>query len=988
MPAFFSWPSALKRVQTIRINLLLLIVAIMLPTVAMWAWYINSEADEQRQAAYAQVRLVVDDIATAVQQELAAHALFLQLIGQEYLHQTGNTARTFNPDQFLRLHPAVVEMGVRNAAGNSIYSSRAPAQTSADLLMAPWAESARLSDTPSVSGALWDAHSGRWVTVLTQPVYSATGKRTGFSYLSIDLLKLNQRMLTNLNKQWVVPIIDRDDRFLMRSIDPQEWIGKPLPKPTADLIRGKVHEVFTAPDVHGEVRIYSLATLPTFGWRVAAGIPEAQALGGVDTKRNTSILLGLGTLISLMGLAWWRAGSIADPIIALVQGIEKMQDNSQHRITLRGFVELEQVAAKLNAFVDLIEQQHQERMALAQHYATMRMQAREVILLFDEHGRILDANLAALKAYGYSEQELYALSARDLRAASAKSATDTDWNAAVCHQGALFETVHQRKDGSTFDVEVNSSSIDIEGRVYLQSFVRDISERKLAELALIRRTHALEALSACNRARVSEDTLEGLMAAVCRAIVNKAGYRMAWVGSAQHDSEQSIKVLAHAGVDHGYLDQLNLTWADTSRGRGPGGTAIRENKTVVVQNLDATPHFAPWRSMAIEHGFASVTALPLVVHGVPWGVLGVYASDANAFGADEMQLLEELSVDLAYGIAKIQEASVRQGLERTLAASEDRFRLLIEQSPAGIFVMRHGIFVYANPRMEEIIGFDADELVGVHSQQLILPEDWHFITEAMERLTMHASTGNFSVRARRKDGVVIELGLQDVLADFEGQPAIIGMAQDISERSRTQAEIERYIARLEHTTEATLQSVALMVEQRDPYTAGHERRVGELAAAIGTEMGLSEHVVKGLRLTGIVHDIGKIAVPAELLAKPTRLSEVEMALIRVHPQAGYDVLKNVEFPWPLAEVILQHDERLDGSGYPRGLQGDAILLEARIMMVADVVESMSSHRPYRPGLGIDAALGEIEKHRGTFYDPAVVDACIRLYREKAYVLAA
>jgi HD-GYP domain-containing protein (c-di-GMP phosphodiesterase class II) len=256
----------------------------------------------------------------------------------------------------------------------------------------------------------------------------------------------------------------------------------------------------------------------------------------------------------------------------------------------------------------------------------------------------------------------------------------------------------------------------------------------------------------------------------------------------------------------------------------------------------------------------------------------------------------------------------------------------------------------------------------------------------MRELAAHGSSGNFSVRAMRKDHTIIGLGLQDVRADYEGEPAIIGMAQDITERQRAQSEIQRYTKLLEHTAEATLQAVAAMVEQRDPYTAGHERRVGALAAAIGREMGWSEHAAQGLNLCGMVHDIGKIAVPAEILSKPTRLNDIEMALVRMHAQTGFDVLKNVDFPWPVAEVIYQHHERLDGTGYPRKLKGDAILPETRIMMVADVVESMSSHRPYRPGLGLEAALQEIETHSGTWYDPQVVAACLRLFREKGYTL--
>ena len=171
-------------------------------------------------------------------------------------------------------------------------------------------------------------------------------------------------------------------------------------------------------------------------------------------------------------------------------------------------------------------------------------------------------------------------------------------------------------------------------------------------------------------------------------------------------------------------------------------------------------------------------------------------------------------------------------------------------------------------------------------------------------------------------------------------------------------------------------------ELRDPYTAGHERRVAQIAVALGAELGFDEKRQEGLRAAGHLHDVGKITIPAEILSKPGKLSSIEYQLVQGHAQAGYDVLKEVEFPWPVAQVALQHHERIDGSGYPQGLKGEQILLEARIMAVADVVEAMSSHRPYRPGLGIEAALAEIERGRGSVYDSAVADACFRLFREK------
>jgi HD-GYP domain-containing protein (c-di-GMP phosphodiesterase class II) len=176
----------------------------------------------------------------------------------------------------------------------------------------------------------------------------------------------------------------------------------------------------------------------------------------------------------------------------------------------------------------------------------------------------------------------------------------------------------------------------------------------------------------------------------------------------------------------------------------------------------------------------------------------------------------------------------------------------------------------------------------------------------------------------------------------------------------------------------------MTIEARDPYTSGHQTKVSRLARAIAQDMALSSDTVDNIRIAGSIHDIGKISVPAEILSKPGKLTDVEFSLIKLHPQTGYDILKNAELPYPIAEIILQHHERLDGSGYPQGLKNDQILLESQIIMVADVVEAMASHRPYRPALGVDAALEEIAKNRGVLYDEKVVEACLRLFREKGF----
>ena len=190
--------------------------------------------------------------------------------------------------------------------------------------------------------------------------------------------------------------------------------------------------------------------------------------------------------------------------------------------------------------------------------------------------------------------------------------------------------------------------------------------------------------------------------------------------------------------------------------------------------------------------------------------------------------------------------------------------------------------------------------------------------------------------------------------------------------------------RLQETFLSTIGAIGLAVEKRDLHTSGHQRRAGKLAAAMATEMGMAPARIEGLRVSGLVYDLGKIAVPSDILNRARALNKSELALVKVHPEAGYEILQGIDFPWPVAQIVLQHHERLDGSGYPAGLKGEAILLEARILGVADVVEAMSSHRPHRPALGIDAALGEIAQHRGARYDPDAADACIRLFREKKF----
>ncbi|MBW2038542.1 MAG: response regulator [Deltaproteobacteria bacterium] len=213
---------------------------------------------------------------------------------------------------------------------------------------------------------------------------------------------------------------------------------------------------------------------------------------------------------------------------------------------------------------------------------------------------------------------------------------------------------------------------------------------------------------------------------------------------------------------------------------------------------------------------------------------------------------------------------------------------------------------------------------------------------------------------------------------------MLDLEREITERKHVEKELQHSLEKVRKILGGIIQTMALIVEIRDPYTAGHQRRVMDLACAIAREMGISGEQIEGLRLAASIHDIGKIHIPAEILSKPEQLSEIEFDMIKTHPRVGYDILKTVEFPWPVAQIVLQHHERQDGSGYPQGLSGDDILLETRILAVADVVEAMASHRPYRAARGIGDALEEILHNKGILYDPKVVDACLKLFYEKEF----
>ena len=328
----------------------------------------------------------------------------------------------------------------------------------------------------------------------------------------------------------------------------------------------------------------------------------------------------------------------------------------------------------------------------------------------------------------------------------------------------------------------------------------------------------------------------------------------------------------------------------------------------------------------------------------------------------------------------------RREIEQRLIDSEKNYRTIFETTGSAMMILEEDTTIsLMNTYSEVLSGYKKEEIEGkvswmklVHKDDIEQMRSYHY----SRRLDPALAPNAYEFRLVDKQGNIKNIYLN--IAMFPGTKKSVVALIDITERKRTEEALQESFEKLRRTLHGTVQAMAMTVEIRDPYTAGHQRRVANLARTIAQEMGLSPDQIDALLMAGVIHDIGKISIPAEILSKPTKLNDIELQLIHVHSQVGYDILNEIEFLWPVAKIVLQHHERMDGSGYPNGIKGDEIMIESRILAVTDVVEAIASHRPYRPAQGINVALEEISMNRGILYDADVVDACLRLFNEKGF----
>jgi len=639
----------------------------------------------------------------------------------------------------------------------------------------------------------------------------------------------------------------------------------------------------------------------------------------------------------------------------------------------------------------------EERLRNSEEKFRMLAESSAFAIMMHQGDLWIYANRAAEEISGYTEEELCGMHFWDV--------VHPDYRDMVIERGhnrqqgkeipSAYEFKIITKSGAEKWVSLTGNPIKYEDKPTALISVTDITERKKADEELIRLNRALRMLSDTNQALIRIADEMTLLNEVCRITVEIGGYRMAWIGLAQNDEAKTVRPVAHAGFESGYVESANLTWADNERGRGPGGIAIRTGQLCITRNIPLDPAFAPWREAAIRHGYKSNIALPLISEDHTLGVLEIYSVNTDAFDANEVEILKEMAGDLAFGINALRTRVKRNQTEVALSESKERYRLIAENTADTIAVFDLNLNpTYISPSILKLGGYTVQEAMTKTLNQILTPDSLQKASKIFaDQMALESSptadparTVLMELEQYCKDGSLIWVELAaSFLRDNNFKPTgILTVTRDITERKLAEAKLKQTLESLRKAVGTTIQVLVSAVESRDSYTADHQSRSADLACAIATEMGLTQEKIEGIRMAGIIHDIGKLSIPAEILSKPTKLKEIEFSLIKQHSWSGYDMLKDVESPWPLAEIVYQHHERMDGSGYPRNLKGDEILIESRILAVADVVEAMASHRPYRPTLGIEAALEEIEKNKGILYDDAVVDICLNLFRQKGY----
>ncbi len=423
---------------------------------------------------------------------------------------------------------------------------------------------------------------------------------------------------------------------------------------------------------------------------------------------------------------------------------------------------------------------------------------------------------------------------------------------------------------------------------------------------------------------------------------------------------------------------------DKPESKGVVVESFRKKKPFLVNDIaEFEKNFSERsRDVARRMDVSSFICVPIVFEREALGVLMVdNISSKRALTESDMSLLMGIAPQVAISITNA------TSFEK-ITASEEKFKALSENSPDIIYTLDdQGVFTYVNPAWQRVLGHEEKEVIGKRFANFSKRDITESTIKAFERIrTKKHELNNLF-------GILLHKNGEERIFEISGAPnidasgnviGIVGIFKDVTDLKRSEADLRISFDKLKSAMNSTIDAISLIVESRDPYTSGHQKRVSALASAIAESLNMSEDQIDKVRMGSLIHDIGKIHIPSEILTKPGRLSNIEYEMMKAHPEIGYKILKSVDFIPPIAQMVYQHHERMDGSGYPLGIHGEEILLEARIIAVADTVEAMASHRPYRPAIGLDKALLVIRENKGKLYDALVVDCCLSLFEEQGF----
>ena len=614
----------------------------------------------------------------------------------------------------------------------------------------------------------------------------------------------------------------------------------------------------------------------------------------------------------------------------------------------------------------------EERLGVSElRYRRLFETAQDGILILDAlEGKITDVNPFLIDMLGYSREEfmgkrLWEIGPFKDIEPSRESFQELQTKGYVRYENLPLET----KNGYQISVEFVSNIYEINGDRVIQCNVRDITKRKHAEDVLAIARDELEARVQERTSQLSKTNEELVMEMAERKLAEEE----------LRQSEVHYRELADSIADVFFAldNELKYTYWNKASEKLTGVVAkeaLGKHFFSVFPENDVTRKLQNMYQEVIKTNESQVyvTEYPGVqklIHEI-----SVYPSNGGV-----TVFVKDITD------RKQAEDALKTSVE-ALMASEKRYSTIFESAAEGILIIdfEKEHFKYSNPAINRMLGYSQEEFKNMNSNDIYSKDPIKNAVTEIGKGVFGEETLESGIPCLRKDGGILYVDINTTQVLLDGIKCSVSFFTNVTERKLAEEGKKRNIEKLLKVMGDTIKAMAMTVEIKDPYTSSHQQRVSKLATCIAQEMGLTNEQIKGISIAGTIHDIGKMYVPSEILSKPGKLNAVEFALVKMHSQAGYDILKIIEFPWPVAQTVLQHHERMDGSGYPDHLSGKAIILEARIIAVADVVEAIASRRPYRAALGIDKALEEISQQKGALYDSDVVDACLTLFNEKGF----